>query len=78
MKINPDELVTRSEAAELRGVSHQTISYLIKMGRLRTVEIRGRLFLIRKEVENYKPGKAGRPLKRDKKAKALKRVRTKK
>jgi len=66
-KIDPDELITRSEAAELRGVSHQTISYMIKMGRVRTVEIRGRLFLMRKDVENYRPSKPGRPQKRPRK-----------
>ena len=60
-KINPDELITRSEAAELRGVSHQTITYMIKMGRVKTVEIRSRMFLIRKDVESYEPGKPGFP-----------------
>ena len=59
MKINPDDLVTVGEAATLREVSHQAISYLVRMRRLRTVSIRGRTYILLKDLEDYKPGKPG-------------------
>ena len=42
MRIDPDDLLTVGEAATLRGVSHQAISYLARMRRVKTVSIRGR------------------------------------
>jgi hypothetical protein len=36
---------------------------LLKKGRFRTLQIGGRLLLDRREVENYKPKKTGRPRK---------------
>jgi len=64
MKIDPTELISQAEAARIRGVSHQTISYLIKMGRVKTYEIGGRLFVSRSEIENYESKPAGRPRKK--------------
>ena len=61
MKIDPADLITQAEAARIRGVSHQTISYLRKQGRIRSFEIGGRLFVLRSEVVNYKPKPGGRP-----------------
>lgn len=63
MKFSPDELITQAEAARLRGVTHQSIAYLIKQGRVRTVVISGKTFIIRKDIENYEPGRPGRPRK---------------
>jgi predicted site-specific integrase-resolvase len=65
------DLITLSEAAELRGVSQQAISDLMRRGRLHPVEIAGRKFLKRSEVASFQPEKSGRPAKA-KKGKAKK------
>ena len=44
-------------------MSIQAISQLIKRGSLKTVEIGGRFFLNRDEVETFEPSKGGRPKK---------------
>jgi excisionase family DNA binding protein len=72
MKIDPEDLLTVSEAARLRGVSHQSISYLVKMGRVRSVSIRGRTYILRKDLENYKPGKPGPPPRKKAKSRSKK------
>jgi Zn-dependent peptidase ImmA (M78 family) len=59
MKIDPDDLLTVSEAATLRGVSHQAISYLARNRRVKTVSIRGRTYILLKDLEDYRPGKPG-------------------
>jgi hypothetical protein len=59
MKIDPDDLLTVSEAAKLRNVSHQAISYLVRMRRIRTVSIRGRTHILLQDLEDYRPGKPG-------------------
>lgn len=61
--LDPDDLITRAQAAEMRGVSRAAISDLVRRGRLRTVEIAGRIFLSRREVESFEPEKGGRPAK---------------
>jgi hypothetical protein len=72
MKIDPSDLITQAEAARIRGVSHQTISYLIKQSRIRSFKIGGRLFVLRSEVVNYKPNPGGRPKKESAKKPARK------
>ena len=62
-KFSLDELITQKEAAEIRGVTHQSIHLLVKRGRLKTVQIGARKFLLRSEVENFKAIPAGRPQK---------------
>ena len=64
MKVDSDNLVTPTEAARIRGVSIQAISQLIKRGSLKAVEIGGRLFLDRNQVEDFTPSKGGRPKKK--------------
>ena len=59
MKIDPDDLVDLSEAARIRGVSHQAIMQLVAKGRFKIVKISGRTFLFRCEVENFTPEKSG-------------------
>lgn len=54
-----EQFVTVGEAAELRGVSRASIHALIKRGRLRAVEMFGRLLLYRKEVEGFEKEKPG-------------------
>ncbi len=53
--------ISQAEAARLRGVSRQAIARLVKRGRLTVLKIGGRLLVRRKEVEDFKPGPAGRP-----------------
>ena len=64
--LNLDDLISQAEAAELRGVTRASINELVKRGRLRSVEIAGRLFLYRSEVENFEPQSGGRPPKSSK------------
>lgn len=63
MKIDPSELVSQREAAEMRGVSTQAINLLMKRGRLTVIEVAGKRFLLRKEVEAFEPNITGRPRK---------------
>lgn len=58
-KIDPDELISQADAARIRGVTHQAIVRLVQQGRFTTVRISGRVFLLRSEVESYKPRKPG-------------------
>jgi len=57
------DLITQKEAAEIRGVARQSISDLVKRGKLTTVTIGKRKFLLRSEVEKFKPSAGGRPRK---------------
>lgn len=52
-------LVTVTEAAKLRGVSRQAIHALIERGRLRSVEMFGRVLLYRNEVESFEKDRPG-------------------
>jgi excisionase family DNA binding protein len=60
-QISPSEWISQSEAAELRGVSRQAISKLVRKGRLRTVVVGGRRLVNRAEVLSYQPSAGGRP-----------------
>jgi hypothetical protein len=53
------DLVTPTQAAKIRGVTRAAISSLVKRGRLNTIEIGGRPFLRRREVENFEAEKPG-------------------
>jgi hypothetical protein len=57
------QLITQSEAAELRKVTIAAINYLVKMKRIRSAEKYGRILVDRDDVINYKPHKSGRPSK---------------
>ena len=57
------DLITRTQAATLRGVSRAAIADLISRGRLQVIEIAGREFLSRREIEKFEPEKGGRPRK---------------
>jgi predicted site-specific integrase-resolvase len=63
MKIQVEDLITQTEAAEIRGVSWQAINDLVRRGKLRTVIIGKRKFVLRSEVKAYKPEVGGRPRK---------------
>jgi hypothetical protein len=45
----------------MRGVSKQAIEGLVQRGKLTKVVIDGYTFVLRKEVEDYKPSTGGRP-----------------
>lgn len=53
------DLITPTQAAKLRGVTRAAITSLIRRQRLHTIEIAGRPFLRRSEVENFAPEKPG-------------------
>ncbi len=60
---NLGDLITQAEAARIRNVSREAIYRLVARGKLEARVIGGQKFLSRKEVENYKPEKGGRPSK---------------
>lgn len=55
------DLISQTEAADIRGVTRASINELVKRGRLSTVNIGGKTFLRRSEVLNFEPDKGGRP-----------------
>ena len=55
------ELISISEAARIRKVSHTAIQDLIKRGKLAVVTVGGRRLLRRGEVESFQPESVGRP-----------------
>ncbi len=59
--INPDELLTVAQAADERGTTRQAINYLVRQGKLETVDIAGRRFITRKALAEYTPDPGGRP-----------------
>jgi len=59
--MNLDDLISQADAAKLRGVSRASINELVARGRLKTVEIAGKVFLYRSEVEAFEPQPGGRP-----------------
>lgn len=56
------DLISIADAARLRGVTHGAIRDLLDRGRLSAVEVGGRRFVSRAEVEAYEPAKGGRPV----------------
>jgi len=59
---NPTEYVTPAEAARIRGVSRPRISALVKAGVFdKFILVTGSYVLLRRQVEEYEPRKAGRP-----------------
>jgi excisionase family DNA binding protein len=56
--------ITQAEAARVRGVSQERIRKLVQQGRLQSVEIGGRKFVRRSEVEAFTPLVGGRPRKK--------------
>jgi len=67
VNINPDDLVTQTTAAKIRGVSLQAIEGLVRRGKLKLTIIDGHKFVSRKELEKYKPSIGGRPKRKSKK-----------
>jgi excisionase family DNA binding protein len=67
------DLISQTEAARLRGVSPEAIADLIRRGRLSPVDVGGKRFLRRSEVESFEKQKGGRPLTKKSTKKASKR-----
>ena len=67
--MEPDltDLISQAQAARIRGCSHEAIRDLIKRGKLKSFGIGDRVFVLRSEVERFKPGKPG-PRKKPKKS----------
>lgn len=59
-EIDYKDLISQKEAAEIRKVSRAAINELIKRGRLRIIEIGGKKFLSRREVEEFEGQKGKR------------------
>jgi excisionase family DNA binding protein len=65
-KDSMDDLISQTEAAELRGVTKAAIADLIRRGRLQPVMVAGRPLLHRSEVESFEAQQGwpkGRPRK---------------
>lgn len=56
-----DDLITQTEAAELRDSTVAAINELVRRGRLRSIERFGKTLVFRSEVTAYQPSKGGRP-----------------
>jgi excisionase family DNA binding protein len=63
-EVDVDDLISQTQAAELRGVSRSAIHRLVKRKKLRGFEVGGRVLVSRLEVESYEPAAAGRPSKK--------------
>ncbi|MGC8639662.1 MAG: hypothetical protein ACP5XB_07255, partial [Isosphaeraceae bacterium] len=59
--VSGEDWISQAEAAQLRGVSRQAISKLIRFGRLRTLEIGGHVLVSRHEILGFEQRPAGRP-----------------
>ncbi|MBD0325227.1 MAG: hypothetical protein ICV68_02280 [Pyrinomonadaceae bacterium] len=60
-KIDAQELVTITQAAQERGVTRQWIDSLLRRGKIETIEIAGKRFVRLQDVLNYEPELGGRP-----------------
>ena len=59
--ISPSDWISQAEAAQLRGVSRQAISKLVRKGRLKSMVIGGHTLVSRADVLLFQPRTAGRP-----------------
>ena len=56
---DPAQWVSQADAAEMRGVTRQAISRLVKKKRFTTLSIGGKTLLKRSEVEEFEPRPPG-------------------
>ncbi len=59
--MNLNKYVTAAVAARIRGVSRARITAMVRAGKLKPYPIGEQYLLLRAEVENYEPQRAGRP-----------------
>lgn len=71
--LEPDEWVSQAAAAQLRGISRQAIADLVARGRLRTLEIGGKILVKRADIEGFIPKPPG-PAPKAKKSKRSRRA----
>lgn len=59
----PEDLITQTEAADLRGVDLGVVNQWVRRERVRSFDMYGRRLVSRSEVMSYDPGanKGGRP-----------------
>ena len=78
-KEDSKKYLSQAEAARRRGVSDQAIANLIRRGRLTTVEVAGRIVVLRSEIEGFvaRP-KFGNPPKKATSKKASQKAKPKK
>ena len=78
-KEDSKKYLSQAEAARRRGVSDQAIANLIRRGRLTTVEVAGRIVVLRSEIEGFvaRP-KFGNPPKKATRKKASQKAKPKK
>lgn len=62
---NLKELMTVTDAANLRGVSRAAMHELVQRGRLRSEKMFGRVLVYRSDVEAFEREKPGRKIKQD-------------
>jgi excisionase family DNA binding protein len=60
-RVDPDELLTVTQAAKVRNVTRQAIDFLIRKGQIEVIEIAGKRFIRRSALSTYKPKPGGRP-----------------
>ena len=53
------DLISQTEAARVRGVTRPAIADLIRRGRLRSVEVAGRVLVYRSDVEGFEEQRRG-------------------
>ena len=59
---NLEACISQAEAARIRGVSRQAIADLVRRGRLAKVNVAGRIFVLRSEIESFvDQPRSGRP-----------------
>jgi hypothetical protein len=69
----PDDLITLTEAAELKGYADvSAVNHLIRRGRIQSFQFYGKTLVSRSEIECYQPAKPG-PKPKDEKAKVSKK-----
>lgn len=56
-----DDWLSIAQVADMRGVTRQAISKLIKKGKINHIEIGGHILVHKDELKSYQPGKPGRP-----------------
>ena len=56
---DPSQWISQSEAAQLRAVSRQAISQLVKRGRLTTLVIAGKTLIRRSDIEKFQSHRPG-------------------
>ena len=60
-RISPSDWISQAEAAQLRGVTRQAISKLVRKGRLKSIVVGGHTLVNRADVLAFESHAPGRP-----------------